>query len=49
VVAVSTPEADAEKLGGRGWVPQRFVSLLFDDIHLTMQDSHGSNCRHKNI
>ena len=40
VVAVSTPEADAEKTPGAvAGLPQRFVSLLFDDIHLTMQDS----------
>jgi len=40
VVAVSTPEADVEKAPGAvAGLPQRFVSLLFDDIHLTMQDS----------
>jgi VWFA-related protein len=40
VVAVSTPDADVEKAPGAvAGLPQRFVSLLFDDLHLTMQDS----------
>ena len=42
VVAVSDhPEADAEKVQpAAATLPQRFVSLLFDDLHLSMEDAN---------
>ncbi len=41
VVVSDHPEADAEKVQpAAATLPQRFVSLLFDDLHLSMEDAN---------